>query len=119
MVLRARYNIIIIVVIITITTITMIVVVVVMVVVVVVVVVVVAVVVVVVIVAAVVAAVVVVVVVVVVVGETIPLQAWTGPQGSRRLRLPDFQSAHEGGKFVSPMHRPPLPLGNNPGTLFC
>jgi len=29
------------------------------------------------------------------------------------------QSAHEGGKFVSPMHRPPLPPGNIPGTHFC
>ena len=24
------------------------------------------------------------------IGKTIPLQAWTGPEGSRRLRLPDF-----------------------------
>jgi hypothetical protein len=23
-------------------------------------------------------------------GKPIPLQTWTGPQGSRRLRLPDF-----------------------------
>jgi hypothetical protein len=23
-------------------------------------------------------------------GKAIPLQPWTGPQGSRRLRLPDF-----------------------------
>jgi hypothetical protein len=23
-------------------------------------------------------------------GKTIPLQAWTGPEGSGRLRLPDF-----------------------------
>jgi len=29
------------------------------------------------------------------------------------------QSAHEGGKVVSPMHRPPLPPGNIPGTHFC
>jgi len=29
------------------------------------------------------------------------------------------QSVHEGGKFVSPMHRPPLPPGNIPGTHFC
>ena len=29
------------------------------------------------------------------------------------------QSAHEGGKVVSPTHRPPLPPGNNPGTHFC
>jgi len=25
-------------------------------------------------------------------GKTIPLQAWTGPEGSRRLRLPDFMT---------------------------
>ena len=29
------------------------------------------------------------------------------------------QSAHEGGKVVSPTHRPPLPLGSIPGTHFC
>ena len=29
------------------------------------------------------------------------------------------QSAHEGGKVVSPKHRPPLPPGNIPGTHFC
>jgi len=23
--------------------------------------------------------------------KAIPLQAWTGPEGSRRLRLPDFK----------------------------
>jgi len=25
-------------------------------------------------------------------GKAIPLQAWTGPEGSRRLRLPDFMA---------------------------
>ena len=25
-------------------------------------------------------------------GKLIPLQAWTGPEGSRRLRLPDFKT---------------------------
>jgi hypothetical protein len=29
------------------------------------------------------------------------------------------QSAHEGGKVVSPTHRPPSPPGNIPGTHFC
>ena len=29
------------------------------------------------------------------------------------------QSAHEGGKVVSPTHRPPFPPGNIPGTCFC
>ena len=26
------------------------------------------------------------------IGKAIPLQAWTGPDGSRRLRLPDFKA---------------------------
>jgi len=26
-------------------------------------------------------------------GETIPVLVWTGPEGSRRLRLPDFVTA--------------------------
>jgi hypothetical protein len=25
-------------------------------------------------------------------GKAIPLQAWTGPEGSRTLRLPDFKT---------------------------
>jgi hypothetical protein len=25
-------------------------------------------------------------------GKAIPLQAWTGPKGSRRLRFPDFKT---------------------------
>jgi len=25
-------------------------------------------------------------------GKEIPLQAWTGPEGSRKLRLPDFKT---------------------------
>jgi len=25
-------------------------------------------------------------------GKAIPLQAWTGPEGSRRSRLPDFKA---------------------------
>ena len=25
-------------------------------------------------------------------GKAIPLQVWTGPKGSRRLRLPDFKT---------------------------
>ena len=37
-------------------------------------------------------------------GKAIPLQAWTSPEGSRRMKLPD-----EGGKVVSPKQRPPLP----------
>jgi len=52
--------------------------------------------------------------------KAVPLQAWTGPEGSRKLRFPDFvTTAQDGGKVVSPMHRPPLPPGNAPGTNFC
>ena len=25
-------------------------------------------------------------------GKTVPLQAWTGPEGSRKLRLPDYKT---------------------------
>jgi len=53
-------------------------------------------------------------------GTAIPLQAWSGPEGSRKLRFPDFMTkAQDGGKVVSPTHRPPLPPGNTPGTHFC
>ena len=41
-------------------------------------------------------------------GKAIPLQPWTGPEGSRRLRLPDFKTIHESGNVVSPTHRSPL-----------
>jgi hypothetical protein len=41
--------------------------------------------------------------------KTIPVQAWTGLEGSRKLRFLDFMTtAHEGGKVVSLTHRPPL-----------
>ena len=53
-------------------------------------------------------------------GKAVPLQAWAGPEGSRKLRLPDFvTTAQDGGKVVSLTHRPPLPPGNTPGTHFC
>ena len=44
-------------------------------------------------------------------GKAVPLQAWSGPEGSRKLSFPDFMTmAQDGGKFVSLAHRPPLPL---------
>ena len=53
-------------------------------------------------------------------GKAVPLQAWSGPEGSKKLRFPDFMTtAQDGGKVVSLMHRPPLPPGNTPGTHFC
>jgi hypothetical protein len=43
-------------------------------------------------------------------GEVILLQALTGPEDSRRLRIPDFKTiGNEGGKVVRPTNRPPLP----------
>jgi len=52
--------------------------------------------------------------------KAVPLQAWVGPEGSSKLRFPDFMTtAHDGGKVVSLKHRPPLPPGNTPGTHFC
>jgi len=52
-------------------------------------------------------------------GKAVPLQAWSGPEGSRKLRFPDYMTtAQDGAKVVSPTHRPPLPAGNTPGTHF-
>jgi len=53
-------------------------------------------------------------------GKAVPLQASTGPEGSKKLRFPDFvTTAQDGGKVVSLTHRPPFTPGNAPGTHFC
>ena len=53
-------------------------------------------------------------------GKAVPLQAYSGPEGSRKLRFPDFMTTvQDGGKVVSLTHRPTLPPGNTPGTHFC
>jgi len=50
-------------------------------------------------------------------GKAVPLQAWSGPEGSRKLRFPDFvTTAQDGVKVVSLTHRPPFPPGN---AHFC
>jgi hypothetical protein len=50
----------------------------------------------------------------------VPLQAWSDPEVSRKLRFPDYMTkAQDCGKVVSLTHRPPLPPGNAPGTHFC
>ena len=42
--------------------------------------------------------------------KAVPLQARSGPEGSRKLRFADFVStAQDGGKVVSLRHWPPLP----------
>jgi len=42
--------------------------------------------------------------------KAVALQAWSGPEASRKLRLPDYMTmAQDGGKVVSLTHRPPLP----------
>jgi hypothetical protein len=53
-------------------------------------------------------------------GKAVPLQAWSGPEGSRKLRFPDYMTtAQDVGKVVSLTRRPPTPPGNAPGTHFC
>ena len=53
-------------------------------------------------------------------GKSVPLQVWSGPEGDKKLRFPDYMTtAQDVGKFVSLTHRPPLSSGNTPGTHFC
>jgi len=54
-------------------------------------------------------------------GKAIPLQAWTGPEGSRRLRLPDFKTLDTWRWYgYQPYATGRLyPPGNIPGTHFC
>ena len=53
-------------------------------------------------------------------GKAVPLQAWSGPEFSRKLSFPDFMTAAQGGgKVVSLTHRPHLPPGYSSGTHFC
>ena len=50
-------------------------------------------------------------------GKAVPLQARSGPEGSTKLRFPDYMTtAQDSGKVVSLTHRTP---GNTPGTHFC
>jgi len=53
-------------------------------------------------------------------GKAVPLQTWSGPEGSRKLMFPDFMTtAKDAGIVVSLMHRPTLPPGNALGIHFC
>jgi hypothetical protein len=51
--------------------------------------------------------------------KAVPLQAWSGPEGSRKFRFLDFMTTAQYGGKVSLTHRPPLPPGNTPGIHFC
>jgi hypothetical protein len=52
--------------------------------------------------------------------KAVPLQAWSGPEVSRKLRFSDFVTTEQdSGKFLSLNHRPHLPPGKSPGTHFC
>ena len=54
------------------------------------------------------------------IGKAVPLHAWSDPEGSKKLRFPDYMTtAHGDGEVVSLTHRPRLPPGNIPGTHFC
>ena len=52
--------------------------------------------------------------------KTVPLQARSGPEGSRKLRFPDsVTTAQDGGRLLAfRTSRLYLP-GNPPGTHFC
>jgi hypothetical protein len=53
-------------------------------------------------------------------GKAVPLKAWIGPEGPRKLRFPDYMTkAQDSFKVVSLTHRPHLPPRNTPGTHFC
>jgi hypothetical protein len=67
-----------------------------------------------------VAIIIIIIIIIIVIGKGVPLQAWSGPEGSRKLRFPDFiTTAQDGGKVVSLTYRPPLPPGNIPNAPFC
>ena len=52
--------------------------------------------------------------------KAVPLQAWSGPESTRKLMFPDYVTmAQDGSKVVSLTHRPPFSPGNNSGTHFC
>jgi len=52
--------------------------------------------------------------------EAVPLQAWSGPEGTRKLKFPDFMTTQDGGTVVSLTHRPPLPQSHSAmGRILC
>jgi hypothetical protein len=52
--------------------------------------------------------------------KAIPVQSWTGPEGSRRLRLPDFKTIGTQRWYCQPYAPAAFtPRGDTPGTHFC
>jgi hypothetical protein len=46
--------------------------------------------------------------------KAVPLQAWSSPGDSKKLRFPDFlTTARDGGKFVSLTHNSDYRMSNN------
>jgi len=37
-------------------------------------------------------------------GKAVPLQAWSGPEGSRMLRFPDFMTTAQGADITRPVN---------------
>ena len=53
-------------------------------------------------------------------GKAVPLQTWRGPEGSRKLRLPDFVTTVQDGGSLSALRTGRFyPPGNAPGSHFC
>ena len=53
-------------------------------------------------------------------GKAVPLQAWSGPEGSRKLRFPDFvTTAQDGGRLSALRTGRLYPPGNTPATHLC
>jgi len=51
--------------------------------------------------------------------KAVPLEIWSGPEGSRKLRLTDFMTtAQDDGKVVSLTHQPPLSPSKYTWYLF-
>jgi hypothetical protein len=51
--------------------------------------------------------------------KAVPLHAWSGPDGSSKLKFPDFMTTvQDGGKFISLTNQPPLPPGNTHMVLI-